>query len=87
MPDTEVFKTEPSGGRPTGDGFRLVIVSTLVKRYGVQTVVKAVPLVVPYIPELQVDIVGGGNYLPELQKMARDLKVEKIHLFQGHRRL
>jgi glycosyltransferase involved in cell wall biosynthesis len=83
VPDTEVFKLDSATEDCPETQFRLVVVSTLVRRYGVQTVVKAVPLVVRQIPGLVVDIIGDGDYLPELQLMSRELKIEKYINFRG----
>jgi glycosyltransferase involved in cell wall biosynthesis len=84
VPDEEVFNIN-SVPAPTGDnGFRLMVVSTLTKRYGVQTLVKATPLLLKSIPNLSVDVVGGGEYQPRLEELARDLGVEKQIKFVGH---
>jgi glycosyltransferase involved in cell wall biosynthesis len=85
VPDNEVFKfkSKSTSLSDNSSHFRLAVVSTLVKRYGVQTLVKAIPLVIKQIPELQVDIVGDGDFRPELQKIARELQVEKQINFRG----
>jgi glycosyltransferase involved in cell wall biosynthesis len=84
VPDVDVFKTETSlPENVSAHHFRIVIVSTLVKRYGVQTVVKAIPLVIEQIPDLLVDIVGEGEFRPELQRLSQELKVERYIKFHG----
>jgi len=83
VPDTEIFTEKPDADITDKDHFRLVIVSTLVRRYGVQTAVKAIPLIINQIPDLIVDIVGEGEYLPELKQLVQDLHVERYVNFQG----
>ena len=83
VPDNVIFdlKALPSGNN--GAHFRLIVVSTLVKRYGVQTLIRAMPSLLQDIPELMVDIVGDGEYRSDLQKMASDLGVERHLNFTG----
>jgi glycosyltransferase involved in cell wall biosynthesis len=83
VPDTTIFKPEATPVYSNGSHFRLVVVSTLVKRYGVQTLVKAIPLIIGQIPGLVVDIVGDGEFRADLQTMARELLVEKYVNFKG----
>jgi len=66
------------------DYFRLVIVSSLLERYGVQTLDKATPLILEEIPSLMVDVVGEGDYQPYLEKMTRDLGIESHFNFTGY---
>ncbi len=77
VPDDAIFNPESLPVAEHNNHFRLIVVSTLVKRYGVQTLVKAVPLLITDIPRLRVDILGRGQYRPVLEKMTRDLGVEE----------
>ena len=83
VPDAENFDFEKRLAPLPDSSFRLVIVSTLVRRYGVQTVVKAVPLVAKSIPGLIIDVVGDGQFLPQLQQLTQQLEVEKYFIFRG----
>jgi glycosyltransferase involved in cell wall biosynthesis len=83
VPDTEIFSKDSISSDADKDHFRIVIVSTLVKRYGVQTVIKAIPQVTHLIPELLIDIVGDGEYKPELESMTQKLGVERHINFRG----
>jgi glycosyltransferase involved in cell wall biosynthesis len=65
------------------DHFRLTVASTLVKRYGIQTLIEAVPLLVKDIPELMVDIIGEGEYREGLEQVARDTGVADYLNFTG----
>ncbi|MBI4303184.1 MAG: glycosyltransferase family 4 protein [Chloroflexi bacterium] len=83
VPDEAIFNQETVPVTEDGDYFRLVVVTTLVKRYGVQILVKAVPLLVKDIPNLKIDVVGEGEFRPVLEEMARDLGVERYLNFTG----
>ncbi len=83
VPDDAIFNLEPITAAEDGHHFRLVVVSTLLKRYGVQTLVKAVPLLLQDIPELKVDVVGNGEHQAELERMTRDLGLEGYFNFAG----
>ncbi len=64
-----------------GQHFHLVLVSTIVKRYGIQTLIKAVPLLLKDIPELKIDIIGEGEHRPDLEQLARELGVDEVFEF------
>lgn len=85
VPDDSVFNVGAPALRVSNNGtpFNLIVVSTMVRRYGVQTLVRAVPLLVPDIPNLTVKVVGDGEYLPELKKLAQDMGVERYLDFVG----
>lgn len=83
VPDDAIFNPEPLPAAKDGDHFCLIVVSTLIKRYGVQTLIKAIPLLLEDIPELTVDVVGDGEYRPDLEKLARDLGVTGYLNFTG----
>jgi len=82
--DESVFNLEPDFVAGDGNHFQLVVVSSILKRYGIQTLIKAVSLLLKDIPEVKVDIVGDGEYRPRLEQMARDLGVEGYLNFTGY---
>jgi glycosyltransferase involved in cell wall biosynthesis len=83
VPDDSVFYPDPAGPPEDNHHFRLVVVSTIVKRYGIQTLIKAVPLLLENIPDLKVHIIGEGEHRGDLERMARDLGVEEYINFTG----
>ena len=83
VPDDSVFNHEPASFTEENNHFQMIVVSTIVKRYGIQTLIKAVPLLLENIPELKVDIVGDGELRPDLERMTRNLGVEKYVNFTG----
>ena len=84
VPDDAVFDLEPGCVAEDGNHFRLIVVSSTLKRYGIQTMIKALPLLLKDIPEVKIDIVGSGEYRPDLEKMAHDLGVDRYLNFTGY---
>jgi glycosyltransferase involved in cell wall biosynthesis len=84
VPDDAVFNLEPASVANNGDHFQIVVVSSILKRYGIQTLIKAVPLLIKDIPEVKIDIIGSGEYRPDLEQVARDLGVEAYLNFTGY---
>ena len=84
VPDDVIFDPKSTPTSRDGNHFRLIVVSSLLKRYGVQTLVNAVPLLLKDIPNLMVDVVGDGEYRAYLEKMTRDLGVERYFNFTGY---
>ena len=82
VPDDSMFYRQPFAPDETG-AFMLVTHGHMLERYGVQTLIKAVPLLVKDIPRLRVKIVGGGEFLPRLQELAESLGVAGYIEFTG----
>lgn len=62
----------------------LIFVGHLLKKQGVQIVLKAIPEIVKSHPTFKFRVIGGGEYESVLKKMTRDLKIEKNVIFEGH---
>lgn len=59
------------------EGKKIVLsVGRLIERKGHDKIVEALPLVIKSVPEVQVLIVGRGDYLHELEDLARKHRVE-----------
>jgi len=82
VPDDNAFKHRPSPSNDDGI-FRLITHGTLLERYGVQTLIRAVPLLIKEIPHLKVKVVGDGEYRPQLEQLAQFLDVTKYVDFTG----
>jgi peptidoglycan/xylan/chitin deacetylase (PgdA/CDA1 family) len=65
------------------DGFRLVTHGSLLERYGIQTLIQAVGELRDRIPELQVDVVGFGEYEEDLKELASNLNLDDVVTFVG----
>lgn len=68
---------------PRNEAWEIITHGSLLKRYGIQTLIEAVPDIRREIPGLMVWIVGDGEYREELQKLARELRVADCIEFTG----
>ncbi len=82
VPDEDNFIAPPVTGR-SNSVFRLMTHGTLVERYRVQTLIKAVPDILKEIPQLKVEIVGDGEYQTKLEELARSVGVTDCVNFVG----
>jgi glycosyltransferase involved in cell wall biosynthesis len=73
----------PSSTPEDGDAFRVVTHGSLLKRYGIQTLIEAVPHLRDRVPGLEVVIAGAGEYREELEALSKELGVESRVRFTG----
>lgn len=66
------------------DAFTLISHGTLLERYGLDTLLKAVALLKDEIPQLRVEILGDGPYLGALVELAEALGVREKVEFAGY---
>jgi glycosyltransferase involved in cell wall biosynthesis len=79
VPDESVF-INPSLPSKSPNTFCLITHGSILEKYGIQTMIKAVPLLTNDIAELKVLIVGEGEYRPCLEELARSLNVsDRVH--------
>jgi glycosyltransferase involved in cell wall biosynthesis len=81
-PDESIF-TYPSSPSNNGSHFCLITHGSILERYGIQTFIKAVPLLVEEIPQLKVKVVGDGEYRQQLEQLAQALGITKYVDFTG----
>ena len=62
----------------------LVFMGHLMKRKGVQLVIKAVPLILKEIPDFKFLIIGKGEYEGELKRLVKGLSLGKSVIFTGY---
>lgn len=90
-PDEAIFQAEaglcdrPSARSP--EVFSLIYHGGILKRYGLDVLVQAIPMLAREIPGLRVDIYGVGDFLPHVQQLALSLGVGSIIYFHGYRPL
>ena len=65
------------------DKYEIITHGSLLKRYGIQTLIEAAAYLRPAIPNLKVWIVGDGEYRYELEQLARDKAVDDLVEFTG----
>jgi len=82
VPDESIFHPLSPATQENGH-FRLVTHGSLLERYGVQTLVRAVPLLLDEIPNVEVWIAGEGEYRPRLEALCREMGVEDRVRFLG----
>ena len=83
VPDESMLDKLSFSPSSNGNNFCLMTHGSLVERYGVKTLVKAIPLLTDDIPELKVMIVGDGEDKPRLEEMAQFLGVSEYVEFTG----
>jgi glycosyltransferase involved in cell wall biosynthesis len=67
----------------TSASFRLVTHGTLVKRYGIETLIQAVHLLRDTIPGLHLEIIGDGEYRSALEALVERLELRPHVTFAG----
>lgn len=80
VPEPHLFAPK---GEPRPDSFEIITHGSLLKRYGIQTLIEAVPLLREEISGLKVWVVGDGEYRRDLEALARELGVEDVVEFTG----
>jgi glycosyltransferase involved in cell wall biosynthesis len=63
--------------------FYVITHGSLLKRYGVQTLIRAAFLLKEEIPQLEVKVLGAGEYRQTLEELAKSLDVEDRVHFTG----
>jgi glycosyltransferase involved in cell wall biosynthesis len=82
VPDENIFLSASYPHKRPG-GFCLITHGSILEKYGVQTLIKAVPLLLNDIRELKVMVVGEGEYRPQLEELAQNLGVSDYVHFTG----
>jgi glycosyltransferase involved in cell wall biosynthesis len=80
VPESHLF--QPNGAEPDGH-YQIITHGSLLKRYGIQTLIEAVPAIRADIPDLRVWVVGDGEYREELEALAREHGVDDVVQFTG----
>lgn len=81
VPESHLFT--PASEAESGDTYDIITHGSLLKRYGIQTLIEAVPAIRKEIPNLKVWVVGDGEYREELEKQARETGVDDCVVFTG----
>lgn len=62
----------------------VVFMGHILEKQGLQLVINSIPTIIKKEPKFKLRIIGDGPYLPNLKKLAKDLKVSKYIEFLGH---
>lgn len=84
-PDEKIFNSNLIDNNKGESENRFIIMyhGAIVERSGLDLAVKAVALLKQKIPNLQLKIYGGGNFLVEVKKIIDDLKINDIVEMNG----
>ena len=82
--DEDVFDPDrfPPRDRPSGQ-FHLISHGAVERRYGLDTVIRAVGMLQDEIPGLRLTIIGEGSHLEELRDLSDQLGLSQRVLFRG----
>lgn len=83
--DETVFRPDAAPSPAANGRFTLVCHGALEPRYGVDTIVRAVALLAPDLPDLALEIYGDGTERPGLRRLADDLGVaDRVRFSDGY---
>ncbi len=82
--DTDRFRPSPPGEAGNG-GWKVLVPRRLVRKNGVEFLVRAAPLVLAALPETRFVLVGDGPERQRLEELARELGVAEALEFLGSR--
>lgn len=82
VPDENIFipQNGPNGNK---SGFCLITHGSILERYGIQTLIRAVPLIKEEIQNLNIKILGEGEYRLSLEEMAQSMGTMNCIEFVG----
>lgn len=81
--DEKIFNSAARQSEDATSKRKFVLMShgTIVKRYGLDTAIRAITQLKDKIPNIQLNIVGDGEYLPVLRELVSQLGLEKLVRF------
>lgn len=83
--DEKIFNSAARQSEDATSKRKFVLMShgTIVKRYGLDTAIRAIAQLKDKIPDIQLNVVGDGEYLPVLRELVSQLRLEKHVRFSG----
>ncbi len=82
-PDEKIFGFSGIPPLSANGKFNIIYAGTIAERYGLQTAIRALPLLIPEIPNIHLRILGKGDYTSALQQLTRELNVEEYVSFEA----
>jgi glycosyltransferase involved in cell wall biosynthesis len=83
VPDEDLFKRRFVTSFKESDSFNIYYHGSLEDYFGVDTLLKAIPLMQKEISNLRVNILGNGRLLGDLQRLTETLKISNYAKFVG----
>jgi glycosyltransferase involved in cell wall biosynthesis len=81
VPDNALIDRVLEKGMMSSKDFRLLYPGNLGEHFGVETLIRAMPIVKAEIPSIRLDIYGEGPQRDFLQTLAKDLSVDQLVSF------
>ncbi len=63
--------------------YQVVFMGTILKKQGIQYIIKSIPEIIKKLPKFKLLIIGDGPFIPDLKKLISRLGVEKYVSFMG----
>ena len=83
-PDDAIFTPRPPSATERDDGtFEIVTHGTILERFGIQVLIRALPRILERVPGARVTVYGEGEYRHALEALARQLGVADRVRFGG----
>ena len=77
VPDEELFDGEaPADSVEPCETFRIITHGSILRRYGIESLIRAVPYLRQEVPNVHVEILGEGEFRETLEQLAADLGVQ-----------
>jgi glycosyltransferase involved in cell wall biosynthesis len=73
----------PDPNDTAADEFRIVTHGTIIKRYGHEVLIRAMPHIVAAIPQARLKIFGRGEMKAELESLVKTLELDQVVNFPG----
>jgi glycosyltransferase involved in cell wall biosynthesis len=85
-PDERIFGEASAASTGSEDG-RFVVINHggIFQRYGIDVLVRAIGLVRPEIPNVQLELYGAGDYRPEVERLIGELGIRDAVRLHGQR--
>jgi len=64
--------------------YKVMFMGHVLAKQGLQVVIKALPALVKKLPKVELVVIGSGDFLPELKKLAKRLKLSSRIKFLGY---
>jgi glycosyltransferase involved in cell wall biosynthesis len=71
-PDEAIFTPRPPAAAAGHDAFEIVTHGLILERFGVQTLIEALPAIAREVPTARLHVIGAGEYRAELERQVRE---------------
>jgi glycosyltransferase involved in cell wall biosynthesis len=83
VPEEDIFEVANVETPASRGTFKAITHGSLLRRYGIQTLIQATPIVLKEVSEFEVWVLGAGEYRSDLELISRDLGVSDRVRFLG----